>query len=192
MREHEARHAIGERRLADAGRAADQPGMRDAAAAIGSSRRLLGRLVAEQRHRSRADAGRRGCSSASGTAALPGTAHVSSPAAARGAGSSRSVDLSPRCRRRPPRPGRSRIDHHAAVGLARRRSRGRRAQLLVKSSDPPPRSGRARRRRAALAARASPISAGTSRMKVRSGMASPTVIRSSARISGGSTCPSMP
>ena len=35
MGEHEARHAIGQRRLADALRAADQPGMRNAPAAIG-------------------------------------------------------------------------------------------------------------------------------------------------------------
>ena len=49
MGEHEARHAIGERRLADAARAADQPGMRHAAAAIGIEQRLLGLGMAEQR-----------------------------------------------------------------------------------------------------------------------------------------------
>jgi hypothetical protein len=35
MGQHEARHAIGQRRLADALRAADQPGVRDLPAAIG-------------------------------------------------------------------------------------------------------------------------------------------------------------
>ena len=48
MGEHEARHAIGERRLADAGRTADQPGMRHAPAAIGVEQRALGLGVAEQ------------------------------------------------------------------------------------------------------------------------------------------------
>src|SRR5215475_4780974 len=47
MREHEARHAVGERRFADAGRAADQPRMRDAAAAVGLEERTLGRGMAE-------------------------------------------------------------------------------------------------------------------------------------------------
>ena len=42
MREHEARHAVGERRLADAARPADQPGMRHAAGAIGFEERLFG------------------------------------------------------------------------------------------------------------------------------------------------------
>ncbi len=46
--EHEARHPIGERRLADAGLAADQPGMGDAAAAIARQQRLFGGLMAEQ------------------------------------------------------------------------------------------------------------------------------------------------
>ena len=49
MRQHEPRHAIGQRRLADAGLAADQPGVRDAAAAIGVEQRLLGLGMAEQR-----------------------------------------------------------------------------------------------------------------------------------------------
>src|SRR6478672_11034006 len=35
MREHEPRHSIGQRRLADALRPADQPGMRNAPAAVG-------------------------------------------------------------------------------------------------------------------------------------------------------------
>ena len=48
MREHEARHAIGQRRLADALRAADQPGMRNAPAAIGIEQRRLGLAMAEQ------------------------------------------------------------------------------------------------------------------------------------------------
>ncbi len=48
MGEHEPRHAVGERRLADAARAADQPGMRHASAAIGVEQRLLGLGMAEE------------------------------------------------------------------------------------------------------------------------------------------------
>ena len=51
MRQHEARHAIGQRRLADAALAADQPGVRDAAGAVGVEQRLLGLGVAEQHRR---------------------------------------------------------------------------------------------------------------------------------------------
>ena len=46
MRENEARHPIGERRLADAGGTAEQPGMRKAPAAIGVEQRLLRVAVA--------------------------------------------------------------------------------------------------------------------------------------------------
>ena len=46
MREHETRHPVGERRLADTGRAAKQPGMRKAPAAIGVEQRLLSVSVA--------------------------------------------------------------------------------------------------------------------------------------------------
>jgi len=49
MREHETRHAIGQRRLADAGRSADQPGMRHAPAAVGVQHLLLGVGVAMER-----------------------------------------------------------------------------------------------------------------------------------------------
>ena len=48
MREHEPRHPVGERRLADAGRPADQPGMRHAARAIGVEQRLLGLGVTDE------------------------------------------------------------------------------------------------------------------------------------------------
>ena len=41
MREHEPRHAVGERRLADAARPADQPGMRHAASAVGFKKCLF-------------------------------------------------------------------------------------------------------------------------------------------------------
>src|SRR5262249_10807778 len=41
MGEDEARHAIGERRLADAGRPADQPGVRETRAPIGREQRAL-------------------------------------------------------------------------------------------------------------------------------------------------------
>ena len=49
MREHEPRHPIGQRRLADALRAADQPGMRNTPAAIGVQQRRLGLAMPEQR-----------------------------------------------------------------------------------------------------------------------------------------------
>src|ERR1700741_1550275 len=48
MRQHKARHAIGERRLADALRATEQPGMRNASAAIGVEQRRLRLAVAEK------------------------------------------------------------------------------------------------------------------------------------------------
>ena len=48
MGEHEARHAIGQRRLADALRTADQPGMRNASAAVGSQQRGLSLAMPEQ------------------------------------------------------------------------------------------------------------------------------------------------
>ena len=48
MRQHEPRHAVRQRRLADAGFAADQPGVRHALAAIGGEQLLLGFAMAEQ------------------------------------------------------------------------------------------------------------------------------------------------
>ena len=48
MSEHEARHAIGQRCLADPLWPADQPGMRNAPAAIGRQQRGLGLTMAEQ------------------------------------------------------------------------------------------------------------------------------------------------
>ena len=48
IREHEAGHAIGQRRLADALRTADQPGMRNAPTAIGIEQGHLGLAVTEQ------------------------------------------------------------------------------------------------------------------------------------------------
>ena len=45
---HEARHAIGQRCLADTDLAADQPGVRNTAAAIGIEQRLFGLGMAEQ------------------------------------------------------------------------------------------------------------------------------------------------
>ena len=49
MREHEPRHAIGQRRLADTYRASDQPGMRNTSAAIGVQQCRLGLAMTEQR-----------------------------------------------------------------------------------------------------------------------------------------------
>src|SRR6185437_672159 len=51
MGEHKARHAVGQRRLADALRADDEKGMRHAIAAIGSQHALFGDVVAKQRGR---------------------------------------------------------------------------------------------------------------------------------------------
>ena len=51
MREHEPRHPIGQRRLADAGRPPDQPGMRNPPAAIGIQQSQLGVAMPEQRGR---------------------------------------------------------------------------------------------------------------------------------------------
>src|SRR5262245_63356899 len=48
VRQHKARHAIGQRRRADALRAADQPGMRDSPAAIGGKQRRLCLAMPEQ------------------------------------------------------------------------------------------------------------------------------------------------
>src|SRR5690242_16637496 len=47
--EHETRHPVGERRLADALRSPEQPGMRDATAAIGIEQRRLSLAMPEQR-----------------------------------------------------------------------------------------------------------------------------------------------
>src|SRR5579871_170993 len=49
MGQHKARHAIGERGLADALRAADQPGMCDASAAVGVEQRRFRLMMPEQR-----------------------------------------------------------------------------------------------------------------------------------------------
>src|SRR5665647_41771 len=49
MREHEPRHPVGQRRLADAGRPPDQPGMRNPPAAIGIQQSQLGIAMPEQR-----------------------------------------------------------------------------------------------------------------------------------------------
>src|SRR5258708_34501339 len=49
MAEHKARHPIGQRRLADALRAADQPGVRNPPAAIGVQQRRLGLAMAGKR-----------------------------------------------------------------------------------------------------------------------------------------------
>src|ERR1700712_2421509 len=49
MRENEARHPISQRCLADALRTADQPGMRNASAAVGVQQAHLGIAVAGQR-----------------------------------------------------------------------------------------------------------------------------------------------
>src|SRR4051794_30570055 len=51
MRKHVARHAVSERRLADAARAADQPGMRHAPRAIRVEKTLLGLGMSVKRKR---------------------------------------------------------------------------------------------------------------------------------------------
>src|SRR5687767_2354704 len=48
MRQHEARHAVSQRRFSDAARPADQPGVRDPAAAIGLEQYALCLRMPEQ------------------------------------------------------------------------------------------------------------------------------------------------
>ena len=149
MREHEARHAIGERRLADAGRAADQPGVRDAAAFIGIEQRLFGLGVAEQhrpfraarapdpashRHSRRHGRPRRTAHSAS-AAARARRAQIRSATTSRGA-----------------RPSIS----DAALRFVRREHRGRPRAAFREIPASPPRSGRRRRWPRRLLARARP------------------------------------
>ena len=122
MREHETRHAIGERRLADAGRAADQPGVWHAAAAVGSSSACSASRVAEQ-HRRLARMRDRGVV---GSSLLTRPRPPRPPA--RLAGSSRSVDRVPDARR--PCARALGVDHHAALGSCRRERRDRPPQLL--------------------------------------------------------------
>ena len=145
MGEHEARHAIGQRRLADAGRPADQPGMRQAPAAIGLEQRPLGLGVAEQYGGLRAVTAARRSSSASAAAALT----MPRPRASTGAvaGSSRLLhdvpdalgDLGASARwRRSARSGRARAA--PAAGRRRAASHGSRSSRASnRSASPSPR-----------------------------------------------------
>ena len=177
----EAGEAVGERRLADALRPAEQPGVVHAAGAIGVEQRLLGAGVAE-----------------------PDAAAPPAPASRRARRGGDRPRSRPRAMVTPPRRGagrrpparspsatvvlrRGRVDDDAALRLARRRWRGRpaagargapSASLSKRSGPSPSRPGaRGRARR--------PISAGMSRMSVRSGRSSPTATRSSASSSSG-------
>ena len=184
--QHEARHPVSERRLADAVRPADQPGVRDAAAAIGIEQRLLGLGMAEQH---------------GGLARMRRLGIISRFV---GAHEATSLDRDRRGR------GIEAISDHLPDLLGDRRASARwhRSARSARARSAPaggtrrgashgtpairPRSGRPLHRRAALArARARPRSA-MSRIKVMSGLRSPTVMRSSPWISFGSTLPSMP
>ena len=77
MCQHKPRHPVGERGLADTGRPADQPGMRQAAAAVGGEQRALGLLMAHQY---------RGCARMCGfVKVVAGFAHNAAPSSATGA-----------------------------------------------------------------------------------------------------------
>ena len=86
----------------------------------------------------------------------------------------------------------ARVDQDAAVRLGCGELPIGLAQLLVESRAPRPRNGRPRRRRAVRWRARAPPRPATSRMMVRSGLVSPTVIFSSRAISRASTWPSTP
>ena len=164
MREHEARHAIGERRLADAGRAADQPGMRHAAA--------------RDRHRAARCSASAWPNSDGGLARHAGRRLVLVARSRRGVldRDRRGRRMQPlarprsRCARRPRRAARGVDQRRSAWARAAREREIGVAQLLVKF-DRLRLEAVGRALAAPLAcARARPTSAGTSRMKVRSGM----------------------
>ena len=185
MGEQEAGEAIGERRLADALGAADQPGMVHAAAAIGVEQRALGRRVAEPlgpllrrrpaldgveaRHLLRVGGGHQTCP----CRARPGGRGARPPPARRP--------------RRPPPPAGWHRSRRSAPALAPRSS-GRPAAAL--------RGARCRRARSGPAScRSRPCvrrrgqcrpRPGMSRMMVRSGRVPPTATRSSASRKAGS------
>ena len=140
-----AREAVGERRLADAARAAQQPGVRQAAALPGAEHGALGALVAEQ---VRVGLGRR--SRRAPAWSIDGAARPRPRPLGLVAGRRRS-------RRSARAPG------ARAGGSPRARARGRPV--------PWPRSGPGRR---AAAQRAMPTSTGRSRTSVRSGRWSPS------------------
>ena len=178
MGEHEARHAIGERRLADAALAADQPGMRHAAAAIGVEQRLLGLGDGRTARWSRADAGSRHRRRASAACALKAGFVLELDRRAL-AGSSffcttRQICVGDLILRvvasiSTQRSGSSRRERQEAV-----------AQLFVERQRLALEAVGAAVAAPLVGARASPSLAGTSRMKVRSGLVSPTMMRSSA------------
>ena len=134
MREHEARQPIGQRRLADAGRAADQPGMRNAAAFVGIEQRALGLGMAEQRRGlarpQHVDARRcRRCTAPSSraTSAFPGCSRCSTIAQIRSATTSRGARPSMTTQRL------GSLSASATIGLA---------QVFHEIRSTPPRSGR--------------------------------------------------
>ena len=135
MREHEARHAIGQRRLADARRPADQPGMVDTAAAIGLEQRPLGLVMAEQNGRlarMRGSARQRRHWRRSRRHALERTATV--------AGSSRSLTIFQMCSAT---PGVRRRHRSGRSGPARSSASSRKASRSRSwNASPSPRSGR--------------------------------------------------
>ena len=166
MREHKARKAVGQCRLADPGEAADQPGMRDAAAAIGVEHRRFGVGMPEQTPWSRADAECRYRHRRRGR-------RYRSCRDRRRQRAARSRDRSacrryPRSRGRPLRAARWRRSARNAPALPPPiADRHRAASGENPSASASKRSAFCAPRR--LLARARPCSAGTSRMSVRSG-----------------------
>ena len=152
MRQHEARHPIGQRRLADAALAADQPGMRHAPAAIGVEQRLLGLGMAEQVAASARGCGtrcRRRCRRRSRRAS-----RVVLELHRRGRRIEPLDHDAPDLRRRPRPCDVGGVDQDAALRLVRRQRAGSRRAAFRGTRAPRPRSGRRRPRRGAVPARA--------------------------------------
>ena len=154
MREHEARHPIGQRRLADAGAA-----RRSARhAACGRCDRLRAAPARPRRGRSSAVVSR-GCgtSASSSLASARSRGHVLERSAARSPDRAAcSTDVPDLLGDR--RAVAAGVDQHAAVRLALGQLADRRRAASRGTRAPRPRSGRPPRRRAARVARASPIS----------------------------------
>ncbi len=164
MGEHEARHAICERRLADAGCAADQPGVRDAPAFVGVEQRLLGIVHGRTAPSFRAAAGL-----SPSSACLRSWRHrFGTTGAVRGC--RRLLHERSRCaRRRHPCGARPSIMTQRFGSV--RPARGRRCAVARETRLTRLRSGRRSPSPRRLLARARPTFAGTSRMNVRSGTA---------------------
>ncbi len=150
MRQHKPRHAVGQRGLADAWLAADQPRVRHAGAAIGRQELVFGFDMTEERERlaRMRQVGFR--------AGRTYGHHTSSNAAGAVAGSNRAVDLGP------DRAGdvflrATGIDNDATLRIFRRDLADRRRADGRESRAPHPQTGRRFRRRAARGCARKPL-----------------------------------